>query len=125
MPLLDVTELFSDPDFATTFHVVRTTEDVQKNGRNKPTTAPVPVPVVGVVQPAGPTTLARLAEGSNLTGAVEIWTTFPLSIGKGNAYQGADVVIWQGARYTVIDSEPWLEYGGHYRVVARLADLNP
>lgn len=125
MPLLDVTELFSDPDFATTFFVERTTEDVNTKGRNKPTTAIVPTPVVGVVQPAGATTLARLAEGSNLTGAVEIWTTFPLSNGKGNNYQGADVVIWQGARYTVIDSEPWLEYGGHYRVVARLADLNP
>ncbi len=125
MPLLDVSELFSDPDFATTFYVERTTEDVQPNGRNRPVTAITTDPVVGVVQPAGPTTLARLAEGSNLTGAVEIWTKFPLSNGKGNDYQGADVVIWQGARYTVIDSEPWLEYGGHYRVVARLADLNP
>lgn len=125
MPLLDITELFSDPDFATTFYVERTTEDVDNHGYNNPVTAIVPEPVVGVVQPAGPTTLARLAEGSNLTGAVEIWTTFPLSNGKGNDYQGADVVIWQDARYTVIDSEPWLEHGGHYRVVARLSELNP
>lgn len=124
MPLLDVTELFSDPDFATTFLVERCTDDVNSKGRNVPQEAP-PVSVVGVVQPAGSTTLSRFAEGSNLNGAVEIWTTFPLTNGQGLDYQGADVVIWRGARYTVIDSEPWAEYGGHYRVVARLADLNP
>lgn len=124
MPLLDVTELFTDPDFATTFDVERIGEDVGDDGR----TAAAPFRtrgVVGVVQPAGPTTLARLADGSNLTGAIEIWTTFRLSNGQRSDYQGADTVLWRGAPYTVIDVSPWDEHGGHVHAVARLAALNP
>lgn len=124
MPLLNVTELFTDPDFATTFNVERIGEDVDERGRT--VAAPFPIRgVVGVVQPASPTTLARFADGSNLTGAIEIWTTFPLSNGQRSDYQGADTVLWRGAPYTVIDVSPWDEHGGHVRAVARLAALNP
>lgn len=121
MPLLDVAFLTSDPEFATTFVVIRATKTVGSNGRTQLTPQTIPG-VVGSVQPAGSLDLQRLPEGSNLRGAVAIWTSFILTDGQLSEDLTADQVDWNGHLYTVLSVEDFTQFGqGFVKAVCQLA----
>ena len=131
MPFLDVTDVLTDPDFATTFNVTRTTESVGENGRLGSSPALFPA-IVGVVTP-DKRNLVRLPDGSRQTASITIYTKFQLTSGEGcvNSSPGnvasiaADVVSWKGRNYVVAAVEDWSQYGaGFVKAAADYVDIN-
>lgn len=123
MPLLDVSDVLSDPDFADTFDVIRYSESVDADGINNEAPAPIRG-VSGVIQNVGEFSLQRLGDGARLASTIEIHTTFPLT--AGTEVQGADEVAYQGALFTVTDVADWSRYGvGYYRAICEMKNLTP
>jgi len=110
MPLLDVSDVLSDPDFATVFDVVRTTTAV--SGGRTVLQSQTTANVIGVVQPASTRELERLPEAERTRGAITIYTTFALN--AGSAGFTADTVNWNGSSYTVMSVDDWSQFGAGY-----------
>ena len=128
MPLLDVTDTLTDPDFATTFSVFRQATIAGSNGETQLTSSTSPN-VVGVVTPANSNDLKRMAEVERLTGAIAIHTTFLLVAGglqaDGETTLTADVVIWRGRQYTIFAVDDWSQFGaGFVRATATMLSLS-
>lgn len=117
MPFLDITDLLFDPDFATTFDVIQTQETVNGAGRTVQTLVTTS-DVVGVVIPDGGS-LVRQPDGSRLSGAIQVYTTFLLSEGSGGTDASpasgtsaeADIVVWKGRKYIVAATQDYSEFG--------------
>lgn len=121
MPLLDVAFLTSDPDFATTFDVIRATKTVGNDGRAKLVQETIEG-VIGSVQPASGLDLQRLPEGSNLRGSVAVWTEYRLTDGDRSETLAADQVDWNGHLYTVMTVEDFSQFGsGHIKAICVLS----
>ena len=63
MPLLDVSDILADPDFADTFDVIRYGDSVDADGVGSEAPAPI-TGLTGVIQPASELSLQRLADGA-------------------------------------------------------------
>lgn len=123
MPFLDVSDVLDDPDFVTTFDVMKATQSISSNGVATDTSEPIDTGVYGVVEAAASLTLQRLAEGSRQGGAIHIYTRYRLSDGRGN--EEAHVVLWNGAHYTVVSVDDWSQFGaGYVRATCDLTDIN-
>ena len=111
MPLLDVTEVLNDPDFADVFSVLRRSEAVGNNGRAVITEQQTDG-VVGVVTIASPNDLVRFDAGQMTGRGIMIVTTFRLRASA----QGVqpDQVIWDGATYTVKGIDPYHRFGAGF-----------
>lgn len=121
MPLLDLSELMTDPTFVEAFTVIRATKATGDNGRTKLTPQRIPN-VIGGVQPAGSLDLQRLPEGSNLRGAVAVWTKYILTDGQLSEDLTADQIEWNGHLYTVMSVEDFSQFGeGFVKAVCQLA----
>ena len=119
MPDIDVSELLFDPDFAETLECLRQIQTVSDRGIA--TNTPQSFPFFGVVTADRGTEMARLAAGSRVSGSILINTVFRLS--EGLAGRDADVVIWNGARYTVVSVSNYSRYGAGF--VCASCDLIP
>jgi galactose-6-phosphate isomerase len=123
MPNIDVTELLSDPDFATAFDVIRTAQAVGSTGRATGTPATTSG-VIGVIVPLSTTELDRFPEGERLHGRVRVITTFRLS--SGDAPSTADIVVWKGRQWTVVQVNDYSEFGaGFMDATCEMRPLNP
>lgn len=126
MATLDVSDVLSDPDFASSFTVTSTTVSMA-TGVPVPTIA-APVAASGVVIP-GKSSLRRLDDGSRLISFVDIYTQYPLTSGiktdDANS-RIADIVTWRGRAYTVASVEDYSDFGaGFLHISADLLPLNP
>lgn len=109
-PLLDVTDVLSDPDFQDdrlTYARISETVDSQGLGVYTPTVTPFS----GVVQPNGDQ-MKRLEDGSYHDASITIWTRTRLI--SGEVGSTADIVNWKGADYTVMKIMDW-DYGPGYQ----------
>lgn len=98
MAQLDVTDVLLDPDFMDTGLVCeRKTQTVGNNGRAANSTALLSF--AGVVTSNNGDILERLATGQRTKGSITIHTQFQLV--DGGPGLDADVVQWEGRRYTV------------------------
>ncbi|WP_304002840.1 hypothetical protein [Methyloversatilis discipulorum] len=108
MALLDVSDILCDPDFMDTGLVCeRLTQTIGANGRA--TNAPAQTSFAGVVTSDKGDLLMRIAEGERTVGSIIIHTRFALQDGRPG--QTADVVIWQGRRFTVSAVQDWSHFG--------------
>lgn len=110
MPLLDVSDVLLDPDFADTLVVWRYTETVDTKGRGGG--SPTSTTILGVVTPDRAATLARQAEGANVSGSITVITQFRLTSSIGST--GADEIDWNGCRYTVMSVADCSRYGAGF-----------
>lgn len=111
MPLLDVSEVLTDPDIATTFDVRRRAETVGTNGRSA-TSDTLFRNVVGVVTAIGPSDLER-ADGYQVTPRrISVVTKFRLR-GEVTGFQ-PDVVVWRGSNYLVKAVDPYPQFGNGF-----------
>lgn len=98
MALLDVSDIVLDPDFMDSGLIRhRASETVGINGRASEIEADQAFAAV-VTSDSGEM-LARMPDGSRVSGAIMVHTTLDLTPGKGDA--PADEITWQGRRYTV------------------------
>ncbi len=117
MPLLDVTEVLLDPDFADPSLICRrqiqTTDD-----DNFPINTPQEIPFTGVVTVDRSLEARRMAAGQNINGAILIVTQFRLTQGRKSAADGpnldADLVVYNGGLYRVTFVDPYTRYGAGF-----------
>jgi galactose-6-phosphate isomerase len=128
MPLLDISELVSDPDFCELRLICsRMTQVIGENGLAVNT--PVRIPFVGVVTQVSGAELERNAVGELITGTILVCTRFRLTDGKagttGPPQTGttADIVQWGPRTYTVINVYNYSRFGRG--VIEAVCDLLP
>lgn len=117
MPLLDVSAVLNDPLFASPLTLIRSTGAVDDGGLASVTE--VASTISGVVE-ADPSGMLRLtADAAMAAGAITVHTTAPLRTVTDEG--PADMLVWQGRRYTVVNVSDWSQYGaGFYEAMAAL-----
>lgn len=122
MPLLDVSEVIDDPDFADTVTITRKTATVDTRGRANFVTSTYPN-VVAVVVAASKAELVRTPEGEMTAGDILVVTKFTLSSGEGA--ETADIVDWNGRAYTVVQTDDYSRFGvGFIAATCKQMQLN-
>ncbi|MFG1260032.1 hypothetical protein V5F79_22150 [Xanthobacter flavus] len=122
MPLLDVSDVLLDPDFADTFTVYREAVTVGDDGRSIRTETTFPG--VGVVTPDMWSTLQRAPEGSNVSEIITVITQFRLTSSVDGT--DADEIVWNGKRYVVIAVGDCTRFGaGFVEASASLKGMSP
>ncbi len=111
MPLLDVSEIFTDPDFVDCSLVCYRQLQVPDDD-NFVANAQQPIPFAGIVTIDRSMQAKRMAAGQNINGAILIVTQFQLTEGKPG--YDADIVTYQGANYRVTLTDPYLAYGAGF-----------
>lgn len=120
MPLLDVSDILGDPDFADEFIVIRRAETVNEYGESVVTQTEIFAS--GVVTAASGSILEQLPEGTRATGAILIHTQVRLEIVSATAQ--ADRIRWAGNLYTVTNLSDYSRYGGGFvAAVCTLTDI--
>jgi hypothetical protein len=108
MPLLDVSDLLTDPDFVdNSLTCTRSAQTVGDDGMAVNT--PTVTAFSGVVTNDTGDQLMRGPDGARIDGSITIHTRFQLIDGKVGF--DADVVTWQGRQYTVVNVRDWSTYG--------------
>ncbi|MFG1399836.1 hypothetical protein [Roseixanthobacter pseudopolyaromaticivorans] len=113
MPLLDVSDVLSDPMFAQDAGAIvlyRSTLTVGNDGRGTRTTTSQAI--TGVVTSDTGDILDRIAEGQRIKGSITVHTTFRLTDGDGST--DADEIQWNGRRYIVSAVNDYTTYGAGY-----------
>ncbi len=122
MPLLDVSEVLTDPDFADTIKVYRQAVTISDTGRSIRSESIFKT--IAVVTPDQWSTLQRQAEGSNVSETITIITQFRL-IPSMDGYD-ADEIVWNGKRYVVTAVGDCSRYGaGFVEASAELKGMAP
>lgn len=122
MPLVDVTEVLSDPDLVEDFAVIRSTRTVDQHGRT------VDVPgqfyTFGSIQPTSGHTLMILPEAERVGSFITVVTMFPLI--ALSPTQAPDRIIWHNKAYQVKLLNDWTDYGqGFVSAVCELVAMTP
>lgn len=111
MPMLDVTEVLTDPDFCDTSLVCH--RQIQtRDEYNFPVNTPQDIPFSGVVTVDRSLEAKRMAAGQNINGAILIVTQFRLT--QGQPGYDADVVTYSGREYRVTFVDPYTRYGAGF-----------
>lgn len=123
MPLLDVSDIILDPDFADAITVYRQAVSTDTYGDVIRTETATPN-VVAVITPDKWSTLQRQAEGSNVSEVVTVITQFRLQASM-DGYD-ADEIVWNGKRYVVIAVGDCSRYGaGFVEASASIKGMTP
>jgi hypothetical protein len=123
MPLLDVTEVLTDPMFQdTTLVVRRQTTTINSDGIVTP--VPSTFGFAGVVVQNSGDRLKRLEDGTRHEDSISIYTMTDLISGERG--RTADIVIWQNREYTVASVLDWSTFGrGFKHAICDLRNLVP
>lgn len=107
--MLDISFLLDDPDFVTTFQVIKTSGEWQDGEYVVLPT--VPETVSGVVRATGKDDLEMLPEADRISGSITFWTRKPIDLDltasppprlryAGNTYKIMHLENWQDSGYT-------------------------
>lgn len=122
MPLLDVSDVLLDPDFADTITVYRQAVTTGDDGRA--TRAETVTSTIAVVTPDQWSTLQRQAEGSNVSETITVISQFRLMASM-DGYD-ADEIAWNGKRYVITAVGDCSRYGaGFVEASAELKGMAP
>lgn len=117
MPLLDVSDVVSDPMLADMFSVTRRTDVVNNKGRTTPTPDETFENLTGVITQQDPADLMRRDDGQMVPRLIFIASRFAFR-NVSTGYQ-PDLITWNGTVYTVKQVYPYSRYGqGLYEAVA-------
>ncbi|MGA3827389.1 hypothetical protein [Pseudomonas chlororaphis] len=120
MAQLDVSEILLDPDFMDLGLIcTRAMQTVGEDGRA--ITTDTDITFAGVVTSDKGDILERLAGAERKKGSITIHTIFKLTAGEGDTT--ADIVTWQGKRYTVSNINDYKHFGRGF--VCATCDLLP
>jgi hypothetical protein len=112
MANIDVTELFTDPDFVDPITIIRRAATVNDYGENVITESSISA--VASVQSGDNDVINRLPDGIRVQDTITIYTNKELLTSQSGKYP--DVILWDGVRHQVIGVTPWGNWGtGWYR----------
>lgn len=107
MAQIDVTELFTDPDFVDVMSVVDRRDQVNSKGENvlseNLTTS------VGSVQPASGRAMQRLPEALRVANMTSFWFKGLIVASSPGKY--ASQLVFKGQRYNVVTVFDWTNFG--------------
>ncbi|MCX5516231.1 hypothetical protein C3941_19775 [Kaistia algarum] len=112
MPLLDVSDVLADPDFADTLVLTRSTQTTGSNGRATRTS--VQSTISGVVTSNSGDVLKRFPDLARVGGSILVHTTARLVASADNVE--ADVLTWRGRDYTVSALNDYSSFGAGFVV---------
>ena len=113
MPRLNVTRVLMSREFVDTSLVcTRNTQTVGNDGIAVNTGADTSF--AGVVTNDAGDILKRFGEASYITGSIMVHSKFPLTTGKPGI--DADIVAWNGSKYTVTDVADYSTWGAGFTV---------
>lgn len=122
MPLLNVAEVLTDPDFALRLKVIRRKEIIDEHGRSQ-VEETVYHNVVGVQTRDHPNDLERQTDFEVTTSTISFITKFPLHV-QVPGYK-PDVVVLNGNHFLVRHLDPYPRFGeGFYEAVCESMDRN-
>ena len=111
MPLLDVSDVLLDPDFADNAILIRTGVTVdQATGRT--VSGPVETPILCVVTSDRGQNLRRMPDASASEGSIIVHSTVTFT--EGGDGVDADIIRWQGRDWTVIVVDDYSRYGAGF-----------
>ena len=123
MPLVNVAELISDPDFNQSFVVTRRSGE-WKDGRFE--VEETTINTDGVIIPEVTKGIDLTPQGSLLSGRIHVWTYTQLYVTSNQSSTSnylSDKVTWQGKVYIVENEKPYNQYGYYkYDLVAEEAN---
>lgn len=121
MPILDVSDVLSDPLFADTATVYRNAVTVDPSTARTIST-PTSVPILCVVTSDKGRNLQRNPEAALSEGSIIVHSTFFFTEG-GNGVD-ADELDWNGRRWVVVTVDDYSRYGSGFTcAMCRLLDL--
>jgi hypothetical protein len=111
MPLLDVTQILTDPDFADSFAVRRRTDVIDSHGRSVPTEQTFS-PVIGVVTANSPSDLDRKEDYQTMSRSITVVCRFAL---RGETTDSQpDIVVWRGSNFLVKHVDLYPHFGAGF-----------
>jgi hypothetical protein len=116
-PLLDVTEVITDPNFADDFQVIRRVQDVDDHG--EPFVRVITTyNSIGVCTPSGDQSLVRADAYEAQSNALQVITKFRLrgaAVDNGTGFL-PDLVVWQKGSYVVKSVDDYSRFGAGFVV---------
>lgn len=109
MPLLDVSDILSDPDFADDITITRITITIERGRTVKHTET---IEAIGVVTSDTGDILDRLPDMRRVAGTILVHTTETLVASDGE--RDTDIICWNGKQYTVTDVNDYSRYGAGF-----------
>lgn len=121
MANLDVSDVLDDPDFLdTTLQVRRGAVTMTQDGLGQSTAGWLPF--AAVVIPDGGQDLIQTGEGNAVTGDITVYTRTELT--AGDERREADLIIWDGDTYRILNAQAWRYGSGYFRAVGQITTLN-
>lgn len=121
MPLLDVSDILSDPDFADSAIVTRTAV-ANDTATGRTIRVPTDIPISVVYTSDKGQSLRRNPEAAISEGSVMFHSTFRFTDGGDGL--DADIVTFLGRQWTVVSVDDYSRYGAGFTVATcRLLDL--
>lgn len=114
--MIDMTELIHDPDFCTTFTVVRKLPGAWVQGEQ--TVQETTFPVEGIVLPSTSKDIEMLPEGDRRSGLKTFFADVELKVT--DTETTADICVYKGCRYKLIHAFDY-EANGFYKAIGTLA----
>ncbi len=107
MAQIDVTELFTDPDFVDAMSLITRHPMVNTKGENFMNE--VVLDSVGSVQPASGKTISRLPEALRVADVSSFWFKGEIVTSALNKYPS--IIVFKGKRYQVLQVDDWTNWG--------------
>jgi hypothetical protein len=108
-PLLDLSEIVTDPEFLSTITRQRPTQSFVPGFEGRVRTTYVATSLQAIVQPVKPDFVAPSPEGERMDSWIEIYSA--QSIFMVDATTESDIVEWNGGKYRVMKTERYEAYG--------------
>lgn len=119
MPLLDVSDMLDDEDFADDLTLTSRSVTIDGNGRG--VTIETSTAITGVVTSDKGRNRDLIAEGQRVVGSILVHTRAQLT--SGGEGREADVVTWNARQYTVVSIDDYTRYGSGF--ICAHCDLLP
>ena len=116
---INVAEIVHDPDFCTTFTVVKQGETEWVHGASH--TKKTEITVEGIVQPSSSKDLELLDTADRVNG-MKTFITDEISLDVSDTEKTSDICVWKGARYKLIQTFDYTANGYYKAIGARMGE---
>jgi len=117
--VINVSEVITDPDFAQTFTVYRSTGSFVDGVWTENT--PRAIKMLGVVTVSSQKELDMVAEGDRIRGAMTFHSVCPLYPTRVGTAQGtSDKIMWRGEYYKIQSVYPEVDWGYYKAIGTRI-----
>lgn len=113
---IDVSEIVHDPDFCTTFIVIKQGEPEWVRGVLQ--TKTTGITVEGIVQPSSSKDLELLDTADRVNG-MKTFITDEVSLDVSDTEKTSDICVWKGQRYKLIQTFDYAA-NGYYKAIGAL-----